>query len=84
MRNLLFHSTNEKNGTIYDLEALEKERSFESDIYKKRQKGIEETLNLSKDVNAIGVLIENLRNEQGFIVYKSIKDAEEKNEFIVL
>lgn len=74
----------EKNETSYDLQVLEIEEKADEIIYSQRQKAIEEALNLSKGVNVIEMLIENLRNEPGFFVYGSIKDAEKKNEFIVL
>lgn len=73
----------EQQDIPYDLKEMEKEKWKEKQ-YIERQNEIEETLNLSKDPDAIRLLIERTHGNSGFVIYESKEKAEKGNEFITI
>ncbi len=71
----------EQKQTAYDMQEIEKRRER---LDSERQKEIGEALRLSKDPNAIPLLIERIRLNPGFAVYESKLAAEMANEFITI
>ncbi len=73
----------EQQGMPYDLNDME-EQIGEDGQYFERQKEIGETLSLSKDPDAIKLLIDRIHSEPGFVIYESKQEAEKENEFITM
>lgn len=73
----------EQQGMPYDLKVME-EQTREDRQYFESKKEIGETLSLSKDPDAIKLLIDRVHSDPGFVIYESKQEAEKDNEFITI